>query len=403
MRRGVARGLGVIGMLIAVGVILLAVFFRPLIRRVMHPAGPFAMSPLPAPPDYGLPTAWSVLPGQESAAFARLPAIFPAPSAPPVADVFYVHPTSYVGPKWNGSVDDAELNAATDRVATRIQASAFLDCCVVYAPRYRQANGMAFASPSPDGDRAIDVAYGDVERAFLAFQDRRRIAGETQPRPFLIAAHSQGTMLAYRLLKAQISGRPAGRAFVAAYLLGGLVTRDAVARDLPDIPVCAAPDQTGCLVGLNARGPAFVPNNFDMDISGSQGIDRATLRAGRVCVNPLSWRDDALPAPAEQHPGAVFFDEASPHIVPGFTAAECRQGALIVAPRFPVPRDFMSRILDNTLGPQNYHPVEYQLFFVPLRQNARARVAAFVARQASGTASPTGTPPTPVPPADRVP
>ena len=56
-------------------------------------------------------------------------------------DVFYVHPTSYVGARWNGPVDDPALNEATDRVATRIQASAFNGCCAVWAPRYRQANG----------------------------------------------------------------------------------------------------------------------------------------------------------------------------------------------------------------------------------------------------------------------
>jgi len=29
------------------------------------------------------------------------------------------------------------------------------------------------------------------------------------------------------------------------------------------------------------------------------------------------------------------------------------------------------------MGPENYHPIEHQLFYVNLRQNAVARVAAF--------------------------
>lgn len=57
------------------------------------------------------------------------------------------------------------VNDATDRGATGIQATAFNGCCAVYAPRYRQANGMAFTRSSADGDRAIDVACGDVRVA----------------------------------------------------------------------------------------------------------------------------------------------------------------------------------------------------------------------------------------------
>ena len=145
------------------------------------------------------PTAWSVLPGQESAAFARLPAIFPAPSAPPVADVFYVHPTSYVGAKWNGPVDDAALNAATDRVATRIR-ERVLDCCAVYAPRYRQANGMAFIKPFPTvtapsmSRMAMSSGRFGVPRPTA---DRGRDAAAAVPH----RGAQSGTMLAYRLLR----------------------------------------------------------------------------------------------------------------------------------------------------------------------------------------------------------
>lgn len=390
LKRGLVIGLVLLGLPVLLG----WVFFRPLIRRAMQPKGRFEQATPPSPPDYANPAHWSVLPGHDSTALAGLPAVFPAPATPPSADVFYVHPTSYLGSGWNGPVDDAAMNAATDRVATRIQASAFLGCCTVYAPRYRQANGFVFTQPSAEGDRALDVAFGDVARAFATFQVRREAAGPA--RPFIVAAHSQGSILAYRLLKEKISGQPAAADLVAAYLLGGLITRDAVAKDLPDIPVCAAANQTGCLVGFNARGPAYVANDFDMDTSQSPGVDRALLRARRVCVNPLGWQADGPAVPAAQHVGAVFFDDVMPRLLPGFTGAECRDGALIVEPRARIPRDFMSRLLDHALGEQNYHPVEYQMFFGPLRENASARLAAFLARRARPTAAPYTTP-TPTP------
>jgi hypothetical protein len=139
-----------------------------------------------------VPGSWSALPEREDAADAAVPAFPAADQRRAGADVFYVHPTSYVGPLWNAPVDDARLNTDTDRVATRIQASAFNRCCAVYAPRYRQGNGTAFTHPSVDGRRALDVAYADVRAAFRHFLASREAA-----RPFLLASHSQGSALAY--------------------------------------------------------------------------------------------------------------------------------------------------------------------------------------------------------------
>jgi hypothetical protein len=48
-----------------------------------------------------------------------------------------------------------------------------------------------------------------------------------------------------------------------------------------------------------------------------------------------------------------------------------------------LPRDFMSRLLDHTMGEGNHHPVEYQLFYMNLRRNAAERVAAFLRTDAT--------------------
>lgn len=61
-------------------------------------------------------------------------------------------------------------------------------CCAVWAPRYRLVNGKAFTEPSDVGQLAIDVAYGDLGRAFAWFLSQRP-AG----RPLILASHSQGS------------------------------------------------------------------------------------------------------------------------------------------------------------------------------------------------------------------
>jgi hypothetical protein len=340
-----------------------------LVRLAMTPRVSFDAEPAPPPPDYAAPGSWSALPERDDAADALPRGAPPADQLHAGVDVFYVHPTSYLGRRWNAPVDDPALNEATDRVATRIQASAFNGCCAVYAPRYRQANGTSFFRPSADGERAIDLAYGDVERAFDAFEARRG-AG----RPFILAAHSQGSVLAERLLYDVVSRGPLRDRLVAAYLLGGAVSVDGLRERAPDVPACRAPDDLHCVVAWNARGVGFAPNEFELVRSD---------RRERLCTNPLSWRADGGPASAELNLGAVFLesDDAAPR--PGFADARCVDGTLVLHRIGAAPRDLPSRILDRVLGAGNYHPIEYQVYFMNLRENAAVRAAAFL-RSAPG-------------------
>src|SRR5262245_7553625 len=335
------------------------------VRLLMEPSAPFDAAALPAPPDYADPAHWSALPERDDAADAAAPGLPAADQRQARADVFYVHPTSYVGSDWNGPVDDPRLNADTDRVATRIQASAFNACCAVYAPRYRQANGTAFTHPTEDGRRALEVAYADVRDAFRHFLGTRDPA-----RPFLLAGHSQGSVLAYRLLREEIAPTALREQLVAAWLIGGPLTEDGVASELSTVPTCSAPEQTGCVIGWNARGPAYAPGTFEF----------ASAPGARLCVNPLSWRHDEVAVDAAENHGAVFLDAEPALVAPAFASARCSGGWLVVSLAGRPPRDLPSRVLDHVLGPENFHAIEYQLFFADIRRNAAERLRAWQAR-----------------------
>lgn len=350
--------LGVVALLIVA-----ALNLGSLVKFAMSPSGGFDAQSAPPAPDYSDPASWSALPDREDFGDASPVGFPPVDQREAPADVFYVHPTSYLGSNWNAPIDDPSLNDGTDRLSTGIQATAFNGCCAVYAPRYRQANGMAFLRQSEDGRRAIDLAYSDVKRAFDAFNARRG-AG----RPFILASHSQGTVVAERLLQEAISGTPLREQLVAAYLMGGAGTVEGVREKAPDVPPCAAATELHCVAGWNARGAGFLSSEFEMH--------RTDLRE-RLCTNPLTWRVDGAAASAELNEGAVFLesDDRSPR--PGFASAQCVDGTLLLEHVGVAPRDFMSRMLDHTLGAGNYHAIEYQLFFMNLRENAIARVAAF--------------------------
>lgn len=350
--------------LVALVVALAAANIKPIVLWSMRPSEPFAAQRPSRPPDYRDDAAWTALPTRADSADDAppdSPAIDPA-RAP--ADVFYVHPTSYVGSRWNAPVDDRSLNDATDAVATRIQASAFNACCAVYGPRYRQANGTAFIRPSADGDAAIDLAYGDVRRAFRAFLARRGVE-----RPFLLASHSQGTVLAERLLIEEVSQKPLRARLVAAYLLGGNVSAERLAARAPDLLPCRSADDLGCVVAWNARRAGYVPS--DMELASRDG-------SRRLCTNPLTWRDDGVAGPTSLHLGAVFLESDDRRPRRGFADARCVGGTLVVERVGDIPRDAASRVLDHVLGDGNLHPVEYQLFFMNLRANALRRVSAMV-------------------------
>lgn len=325
----------------------------------LTPGVSFAEETPPPTPDYADPGAWSALPDRDDAGDL-------APEGSPGtdqriarADVFYVHPTSYVGSRWNGAFDDPDVAQATDRGATGIQATAFNACCAVWAPRYRQANLTVFLTPNADGDAALEVAYGDVVRAFEAFQARRGA-----DRPFFLVAHSQGTALATRLLAEVIAPGPARAQLIAAYLVGGVVTVEGVG----DVPACRTAAQTGCVVAWNARGPGYVPSFWEMH---RRGDERELL-----CTNPLTWHtDDAAAAAANV--GAVFLDVGDFRQRPGFADASCEGGWLVVREHGVAPRDLPSRVLDQVIGAKDLHPIEFQLYFMNLRENAGVRLGAW--------------------------
>lgn len=153
---------------------------KPLRHFSVEAAGPA--------PDYADATNWLVLPGHPGAAQTRLPGL-PTPTRPDtVADVFFVHPTTYfwrLG-RWNAPVRLRRLRRYTSRTTIRNVASLFAGVGRLYAPGYRQATLYTFfAKENPASQPAIDLAYADVKAAFQYY-----LAHYNHGRPFILASHS---------------------------------------------------------------------------------------------------------------------------------------------------------------------------------------------------------------------
>lgn len=332
----------------------------------MKPGHSFAQDQRPAAPDYAQPGNWAALPDRADAADIVPEGVVDMQTEAAV-DVFFVHPTTYYRPQhWNQPLDDAATNALSDEFVMKNQASVFNSCCRVYAPRYRQATVYSFIDQGADGAAALALAYEDVERAFDYF-----IQQFSAGRPFIIAGHSQGSTHIRRLLERRVTGTPLVTRLVAVYPVGFAIDRSEYARAVPDIPLCAAAEDTGCIATWNSVGPR---------------VRDFADPAHNICVNPLSWKADGERADFAANLGAVTFSQHfdtsgrapvpdasfKPVVERAVADAQCVNGNLVIS---ELRSD---RYRSRPMGRDNYHIYDFSLFHMNIRRNAEERVRGFL-------------------------
>ncbi len=331
-------------------------------KAVVHwyffPRGDFALAEAPAEPDYSQAGNWAALPDREDHADVVPPNSGATDQqAAAEVDVFFLYPTTYlIGSDWNAATDNGFTNWITDRGIMRQQASAFNGAAKVYAPRYRQVSlGGQIQSEKPEQkEQALAVAYGDTERAFDYYLEHYN-----QGRPFFIASHSQGTTHAKELVKYLFDRYPeASQRLIAAYLVGNTVPASELSSVLD---VCADAEQTGCFLSWNAMVTGGDPSHWQ---------EKGTP----LCVNPLSWKYDSGAMPAESNLGAIpitgqtFLKAPHKHL----TGARCEDGMLWIDE--PQQRGYGMAVFPGG----SYHAYDYNLFYMSIRENVKARTEAFL-------------------------
>jgi hypothetical protein len=335
------------------------------------PGKPFAEMTPPPPPDYAQRSAWAVWPGVASAADAVPAGARPARATQPDADVFFIHPTTYLGNEtWNAAFDaGGATGRQLDEVVLGYQASVFNACCRIFAPRYRQATISAFLRPGADSFKAYDLAYSDVLRAFDHY-----IAHENNGRPFILASHSQGSLHATRLIQERLAARSdVLRRLVAAYVVGATLPN---AATLTGLPVCSSRTQTRCLIGWNSAA-RLTPLALGRGLMVTWNKDRyrAVRRDRWLCVNPLTWTQAGIVSASANH-GALPFPgigKPIPELRRGVTGGRCSRGRLVIS----IAADKRAGFSDVLTRFGSYHNLDDSLFYDSIRRNAVERVAAF--------------------------
>lgn len=283
----------------------LGMLFAPGCASQTVPPAPAAERLAVAAPDYTQPGSWAVLPE--------------AGAEPQPFDVFYVYPTVFVDPAHPVmDISVPKLRNKAELIA-REHTGMFQGKFNVFAPHYRQcelSRAMPVLEKEPVDLTVLQPGFDDIRRAFRNF-----LANRNHGRPFILIGHSQGAMALLELMKTDLpEGSIARRNLIAAYLPGWPV-RPADLAAYPQLRPAAGELDTGVVVSWNTEAPGTGYPVF----------------SGGICINPLNWRTDGVPAGRAANLGAVFFDRtgAVEREIPGFcgAAVDAKRGGSLICRR----------------------------------------------------------------------
>lgn len=271
-------------------------------------------------------------------------------------DCFFIYPTVTLEPE-NGS-QNISIENLTHRDKAKFcvvaQASVFEDSCNIYAPYYRQVNMQTYALPKEEMAAALEIAYEDVKAAFLYF-----IEHFNNDRPFIIAGHSQGSIMTMKLLEDVMKDAELSKRMVAAYAIGFPITQEYLDAN-PHLKFAEGADDTGVIVSFNTCSET--------------AVEQTALKGG-LCINPINWKRDETAASASENMGSVFFDENTYDRieVEGYANAvlDNENGVVICS---TITDNNKYAITAPKFADDVYHMTEYGFYYNNLRQNVANRI-----------------------------
>lgn len=309
---------------------------------------------IPQPPDYSNIRSWASHPSIYDRGDSIPKPLRKGYTYDSTVDVFFIHPTTYlrkVNDQMNADVDNETVNGRTDNRTILNQASAFNEFRL-FAPRYRQANYSVYMSLLGGYEDVFDTAYADIKKAFQYY-----LTHWSQGRPFFIAAHSQGSQHAVRLIKELMEGTPLEKRLVAAYIIGMPPVKTVKLK----VPVCGDSTQTGCYVAWNTFTEDF-RQQFSF-------LGRSELET----VNPLTWKTNESVGINAMHKGAVVddFNSVRPHVL----STQIKSNKLVISSD--------SDAIEIPDRIERLHVLDINLFYVDIRNNLRTRVATYKKKNGS--------------------
>jgi len=305
-------------------------------------------------PDYTDLDYWAAHPDKKDPADS-IPRPLKKEPVDTLADVFFIHPTTFTEKKESGranaAIDDDYINAKTDYSTILFQASAFNQQSRVFSPRYRQAHiGNFYSKDSSASRKALQVAYSDVRNAFRYYLEHYN-----NKRPIIIASHSQGALMAIELLKEFFDDKPLQQQLIVAYVVGWPLETS----QFKTLSACTTPSQTNCLCSWRT---------FKMGYEAPWVTIEKQRKTSLIVTNPISWTTDTNFVSRQANKGSVLtrFNK----VYKKTTDAQIKSG-VVYSYRPHFPGSFLYRT-------DNYHVGDINLYYMNIRENLRERVSAFL-------------------------
>ena len=197
-------------------------------------------------------------------------------------DAFYIYSTSYIESSFEeGAPNFAPLDnpemimRASGEYITN--ASVFEESCNVFVPWYRQM-GIKYAAEVQKETGSLDAGlaslpYTDIKAALDYFFEKCN-----NGRPFIIAAHSQGSALLKYVLKTYFKEhQDYYKRMVAAYPIGFSITKDDL-EQYPYLKFAEGESDAGVIISYNTEGPKNVEENANNKV----------VLPGAISINPLN-------------------------------------------------------------------------------------------------------------------
>lgn len=282
-------------------------------------------------------------------------------------DVFFLYPTSW-RPAYGEYPISGIYNVEMRHWANyylKTRASAFGTAGNIYAPFYRQLDSSFVVAQQPVAGIGYfgGVPFTDVAAAFDYY-----IEHYNKGKPFILAAHSQGSFAAAALIAFYLRDKPdIYERMIAAYLIG-MPIPGAVYELFPHMKPARNADDLGVIISYNTSSPEI------------DGTDPFSF-PGNVLINPISWVTDDSYAPKEASKGGIIVNEDGTFVdVPNLADAKIDQstGTLIAN----VDREKFS----SDAASRGYFPVgvlhenDIPLYYYDLRANAENRVEKWFAK-----------------------
>ena len=343
------------------------------------------------------------------------------PTGSQPVDVFFVYPTTYSydsksqppltstwSPGWNQSLAQAYVDPVIRwQVESKIGVFAKAGTNV-YIPFYRQSSGLDVLNsvlwqntPQLAGiaNQALQVAYTDVSNAFDYYMAHYNKAANGQPRPFILAGHSQGANMLLYLLENKFGDPALRKLLVAAYVIGWSVTSDdmnSFPNSLALVGICRDKAQNGCIVTYNTQQ---TPGDWSLVPASLRGKSEL-VRKNAYSVNPLTWvatdpgAIESTATPATANFGAVFYKGSLPGADPAifqpqpdgsytyevnhYIGAQSNNGALVIDPAaLPAPANYQNFFAPYNTLPGWFHGYDYTFFYRNIEQNVIDRIKAY--------------------------